>query len=110
SYVEPLQHYIMTYTAFSSNGPRIALAQSTDLMHWERLGLAHYALFKHIEFNDVNNKDACMFPLPVRTPHDHIAMAMLHRPLFPGTRPEDTMYADINRRIGDHHECIWISY
>jgi len=27
----------MTYAAFSANGPRIALASSKDLLHWERL-------------------------------------------------------------------------
>ena len=40
TYVEPLERYVMTYTAFSPFGPRIALAFSYDLLHWERLGLA----------------------------------------------------------------------
>jgi predicted GH43/DUF377 family glycosyl hydrolase len=31
TFVEPLQRYIMTYTAFSPKGPRIALAHSKDL-------------------------------------------------------------------------------
>ena len=38
TFVEPLQRYIMTYTAFSPRGPRIALALSADLFHWQRLG------------------------------------------------------------------------
>ncbi len=37
TYVEPLHRYIMTYTAFSPDGPRIALAESEDLIHWKRL-------------------------------------------------------------------------
>lgn len=110
TFVEPLQKYVMTYTAFSADGPRIALATSTDLVHWERLGLANFSSFKKIEFNGVNNKDACMFPMAVESQHNHLSMALLHRPLFPGTKPEDTMRKPINRRIGDHHECIWISY
>jgi len=110
TYVEPLQRYIMTYTAFSAVGPRIALAQSTDLFNWKRLGLADFAPYKNIDFNGIYNKDACMFPLPVNSPHLHTSMAMLHRPLFPGTTPEETKKKPINRRIGDHHECIWISY
>lgn len=110
NYVEPLQRYIMTYTAFSAVGPRIALAQSTDLFNWKRLGLADFAPYKRIDFNGIYNKDACMFPLPVNSPHQHTAMAMLHRPLFPGTDPEETKKMPINRRISDHHECIWISY
>lgn len=111
TFVVPLQRYIMTYTAFSPAGPRIALAQSTDLLHWKRLGLAHFAPYKLIDFNGINNKDACMFPLPVSSPHQHTAaMAMLHRPLFYSTSPEETKHKPVNRRIGDHHECIWISY
>ena len=38
TFVEPLQRYLMTYTAFSSAGPRIALAISEDLFHWKRWG------------------------------------------------------------------------
>jgi predicted GH43/DUF377 family glycosyl hydrolase len=40
TFVEPLRHYLMIYTALSSRGPRIALAISEDLFHWERIGLA----------------------------------------------------------------------
>src|ERR1035441_2460553 len=35
AFVEPLQRYLMTYTAFSSQGPRIAFAISADLFHWQ---------------------------------------------------------------------------
>ena len=49
TYVEPLQRYIMSYTAFSPSGPRIAFAQSEDLLHWKRLGLATYAHLHGIE-------------------------------------------------------------
>ncbi len=31
TYVEPLHRYIMSYTAFSAHGPRIAFAESEDL-------------------------------------------------------------------------------
>ena len=37
TFVEPLRSYVMTYTAFSPAGPRIALAGSKDLFHWQRL-------------------------------------------------------------------------
>src|SRR6202158_656177 len=40
TFIEPLQRFVMTYTAYSSRGPRIALAISDDLLHWERMGLA----------------------------------------------------------------------
>ena len=42
SFVEPLGRYVMTYTAFSVAGPRIALAISEDLFRWQRLGLANF--------------------------------------------------------------------
>ncbi len=38
AYVEPLQHFVMTYTAFSRRGPRIAIAVSDDLLHWAGSG------------------------------------------------------------------------
>src|SRR5580700_341615 len=40
TFVESIQRYVMTYTALSSIGPRIAVAMSDDLLHWKRLGLA----------------------------------------------------------------------
>ncbi|MET4081968.1 putative GH43/DUF377 family glycosyl hydrolase [Pedobacter sp. UYP30] len=110
TFVKPLNSYIMTYTAFSSFGPRIAMAVSADLLHWQRLGLAKFAKYKDIEFNGVNNKDACIFPSALISPHGHNSIVMLHRPLFPGTLPEQIVKAPDNRRVRDHHECIWISY
>lgn len=110
TYVEPLDHYVMTYTAFSPNGPRIALAQSKDLMKWERLGLAMYSPYEGIAFNGINNKDACLFPLAVPSPHGHRSLGMLHRPLFPGTRPEEKQQKPWDKEIHKHHECIWLSY
>lgn len=110
TYVEPLDRYIMTYTAFSDDGPHIALAQSNDLFHWERLGLATYSPYENIQFNGINNKDACLFPLAVPSPHGHASLGMLHRPLFPGTRPEEKMQQSWDKEINKHHECIWLSY
>ncbi len=110
TYVEPLEHYLMTYTAFSADGPRIAMAQSKDLLHWERLGLADFSPYEHIAFNGINNKDACLFPCAVPSPHGHRSLGMLHRPLFPGTRPEDKVHKPWDAEIDTHHESIWLSY
>lgn len=109
SYVEPLQHYIMTYTAFGPNGPRIAVARSKDLFKWERLGLVKYLPYKHIDFNGVNNKDAAIFPVAIPSPNGHTSLGMLHRPLFPGTTPEENVKHQ-GRTIDSHKESIWISY
>ncbi len=110
TYVEPLEHYMMTYTAFGPDGPRIAMAQSKDLFHWERLGLVTYSPYEHIEFNGINNKDACLFPLAVPSPHGHGSLGMLHRPLFPGTRPEEIVHKPWDKEIDLHRESIWLSY
>lgn len=110
TYVEAVEHYIMTYTAFGPNGPRIAMARSKDLFNWERMGLVRYILYKPIDFNNVNDKDASFFPIALPSPHNHKSIAMLHRPLFPDTIPEETVKLDEGRDIDKHKESIWISY
>ena len=37
-------------------------------------------------------------------------MGILHRPLFPGTRPEETTCQAESRKVDLDHESIWISY
>ncbi len=110
SFVVPLQRYVMTYTAYSPDGPRIALALSKDLFHWQRLGLASFRPYNGIEFHGVDNKDASVFPMAIPDPSGKPALAILHRPLFPGTRPEETVCALADRAVDLHRESIWISY
>jgi beta-1,2-mannobiose phosphorylase / 1,2-beta-oligomannan phosphorylase len=110
TYVEPLQSYLMTYTALSRNGPRIAIAVSRDLFHWKRLGLATFAPLGGIDFVNVDNKDACIFPVPIPNHQGKLQLGMLHRPLFPGTRPEQTALRDDYERVDTDRESIWISY
>ena len=83
TFVEPLQRYVMTYTALSPKGPRIALAMSEDLFHWERLGLAIFMPYEGVDFNNVANKDALLFPVAICDPDGQPAMALIHRPLSP---------------------------
>jgi len=90
TFVEPLQRYLMSYAAFSARGPRIALAISEDLFHWKRLGLATFGPYQGIEFANVDDKDASLFPVAIPNPSGHPELAIIHRPLFPGTRPEET--------------------
>jgi predicted GH43/DUF377 family glycosyl hydrolase len=107
---QDIKRYVMTYTALSPKGPRIALAVSEDLFHWERLGLATFCSFNGIEFDGVDDKDASVFPVAIPDPSGKPAMAILHRPLFPGTRPEETVCALADRVVDLHRESIWISY
>jgi len=110
TYVEPLRRYVMTYTAFSPEGPRIALAVSKDLFTWRRLGLASFVPYDGIEFNGVDNKDATGFPLAVPNPSGQLELAILHRPFFPGTAPDELVEMDGDRDVDLHRESIWISY
>jgi predicted GH43/DUF377 family glycosyl hydrolase len=110
TFVEPLQRYVMTYTAFSDRGPRIALALSKDLFHWERLGLATFGPYKDVQFSDVDDKDASLFPVAIPNPAGNPELAIIHRPLFPGTRPEETACQAARRELDIDRESIWISY
>jgi len=110
TFVEPLQRYVMTYTAFSPKGPRIAMAISEDLFHWQRLGLATFSPYHGIELDEVDDKDASLFPVAIPNPSGYPEVAILHRPLFPGTRPEETACRPASRELDLDRESIWISY
>lgn len=109
-YVEPLHRYIMSYTAFSAHGPRIAFAESEDLLHWHRLGLATYAHWHGIDLCNVDDKDASLFPVAIPNSCGQLELGMLHRPLFPGTRPEETARWPAKRLLDLEKESIWITY
>src|ERR1035437_4665040 len=110
TFVETLQRYVMTYTAFSPRGPRIALAVSENLFHWQRLGLAAFSTYHGIELDDVDDKEASLFPVAIPNPSGQPELAILHRPLFPGTRPEETAWRPASRELDLDRESIWISY
>jgi predicted GH43/DUF377 family glycosyl hydrolase len=80
TYVEPLKHYVMSYTAYSAQGPRIALASSEDLFHWKRLGLVTFDPYGKIEFDGIDNKDASVFPIAIPDPSGEPALALFHFP------------------------------
>ncbi len=110
TFVVPLQRYVMTYTALSRQGPRIALAISEDLFHWRRIGLVTFAPYAGIDFVHVDNKDASVFPVAIPNHAGKLQLAILHRPLFPGTRPEEILRQATSRPVDLDHESIWISY
>lgn len=110
TFVERFGRYVMTYTAYSPIGPRIAFAESEDLFHWTRLGLATFAPYRGIDFVHVDNKDASLFPVAIPNHAGKLQLAILHRPLFPGTRPEEMSREAKPRLVDLDHESIWISY
>jgi predicted GH43/DUF377 family glycosyl hydrolase len=109
-YLEPRREYVMTYTAFGRRGPRIAIAISEDLFHWRRVGLAQFRPYHGIAFEGVDDKDASVFPALIQDPLGRPALAMVHRPLFPGTRPEEKAKRSASAKLDPDHECMWISY
>jgi predicted GH43/DUF377 family glycosyl hydrolase len=110
TFMEPFGRYVMTYTAYSPVGPRIALAESEDLLRWTRLGLATFAPYRGIDFVHVDNKDASLFPVAIPNHAGKLQLAVIHRPLFPGTRPEETARQAKPRLVDLDRESIWISY
>ena len=109
TFVERIQRYVMTYTAFSPLGPRIAVAVSEDLFHWDRKGLVVFEPYRGLDFVHVDNKDASLFPVAIPNHAGKLQMALIHRPLFPGTRPEETVGRTAVPEDPEH-ESIWISY
>lgn len=110
TYMESLKQYLMTYTAFSQIGPRIAFAVSEDLFHWKRLGLANFESFNGVDFAHVDDKDASLFPIEIPNHRGKMQMAIIHRPLFPDSRPEETALKADLRKVDLNKESIWISY
>ena len=80
------------------------------MFHWKRLGLATFDPYQGIDFVHVDNKDASLFPVAIPNHAGKMQMALLHRPLFPGTRPEETACHPASREVDLDHESIWISY
>ncbi len=127
--VEPFGQYVMTYTAFSAKGPRIALASSRDLITWERHGLVRFSPTGPIDFNATDNKDSVVFPTILADPRDNApSIALIHRPVFPSQewRPMEELRAHAKlaqpaekprsaaeaqaHRVRLHHQSVWISY
>ncbi len=110
TFVLPLRKYVMAYAAYSSQGPRIALAVSEDLFHWRRLGLAKFGPCQGVAFAGVDDKDASVFPVAIPNPSGNAELALVHRPLFDGTRPEETVLHAGPRTVDPDRESMWISY
>jgi predicted GH43/DUF377 family glycosyl hydrolase len=104
--------WAMAYTAYGPFGPRIALAVSTDLADWRRLGPVSFTWEPELgaDFNLYPNKDAAFFPEPVTAPDGTRAFALLHRPFYDlwSVLPEAPTV--LPRGIEDDRPSIWVSY
>jgi predicted GH43/DUF377 family glycosyl hydrolase len=66
TWVEELERYVVAYTAYSRNGPGVALATTTDFRSFERLGLVMQP----------EDKDAALLPRRIDG-----SFALIHRPV-----------------------------
>ena len=78
TFVSALDCYLLCYTAFGLDGPRIAVAFSKDGYKWHRLGLLsipeEFGLAK-------DDKDAAFFPDVIVSPSGTLSLALFHRPM-----------------------------
>jgi predicted GH43/DUF377 family glycosyl hydrolase len=79
TFIVALDRYVMAYTAFGPDGPRIAVAISVDGLTWQRLGLADFSA-PGLPCGD--DKDGAFFPEPVRSPAGVLSIAFYHRPML----------------------------
>src|SRR5579864_2902779 len=79
TFIPALDQYVMAYTAFGPQGPRIALALSDDGYTWTRLGKL---IFDKPGMHIGDDKDCAFFPEPVRSPAGVMSIAFYHRPML----------------------------
>lgn len=105
TYIDTLNMYVMAYSAWGTQGARVALAHSTDLQTWHRLGLIDFEPHRdrvyRVDFDHYYNKDGMLFPEPVTAPDGRTALALLHRPVYGSHIPDG---------VTDPRPAIWISY
>ncbi len=112
TFVAALGLHVMTYVAYGPLGPRTAVATSSDLRTWSRLGPVLYGYDDALDcdLNLYPNKDTVFFPEPVLAPDGTESLAVLHRPMWdlgeivPGE--SDAPPTD----LPDHRGSIWIAF
>ena len=78
TFVPVLDGYLMAYTAFGPDGPRMAVAFSKDAYH----GSAWLGPVRRHRDVVGDDKDAAFFPEPVLSPSGRKSLAFYHRPML----------------------------
>jgi len=112
TFIPVLGLHVMTYVAYGPLGPRTAIATSSDLREWTRLGpaLFDYDDSLDMDLNLFHNKDTVFFPEPVTAPDGTESLAVLHRPMWDlgETKPGEGIR--VPHGVPDDRQSIWISY
>ena len=112
TFVPHLDVYVMAYAAYGPYSARVALAVSDDLKSWRRLGPAAFGYDPALraDLNLYPNKDAFVFPEPVRDPEGDLALALLHRPTWDlaWAKAGETTY--LPDGVDDPRPGMWVSY
>ncbi|MET0735390.1 MAG: glycosidase, partial [Microbacterium sp.] len=112
TWIEALGLHVMTYVAYGPLGPRTALAVSTDLREWRRLGpvLFEYVDELDIDLNLFHNTDSVFFPEQVTGPDGVRCFAALHRPMWDLGETKAGQGVVLPAGTTDPRQSIWISY
>ena len=113
TYVAALGAYVMAYVAYSSSGPRAALAISQDLYDWKRLGLLKLTPHHGADMNIYGNKDAMLFPEPIVAPDGRLSLVLMHRPMYEvwvGEALEHHQSAPLPPYVVRDFWTVWLSY
>ncbi|HEY7122964.1 MAG TPA: hypothetical protein VH540_03335 [Ktedonobacterales bacterium] len=110
TYLRPLDLYVMTYTAYTLLGPRIALAISHDLFAWQRLGLLRFAPGCPVDFSSYGNKDGLFFPDVLTDEHGHQSLALMHRPTYQVAQADGTVHLIVPPGVMERRQSLWMSH
>ncbi|WP_291042749.1 glycosidase [Herbiconiux sp.] len=112
TFIPDLGLHVMTYVAYGPLGPRTAIAVSSDLRSWQRLGPVTFSYDDEldIDLGLFHNKDTVFFPTPVAAPDGTLSFAVLHRPMWDLGETKPGEGVRLPAGITDERQSIWISY
>jgi predicted GH43/DUF377 family glycosyl hydrolase len=112
TFIPRLGLHVMTYVAYGPLGPRTAVAVSSDLREWRRLGpaLFEYDDALDMDLNLFHNKDTVFFPEPVTSPSGVESFAVLHRPMWDLGETKPGEGVRVPAGVEDTRQSIWIAY
>jgi predicted GH43/DUF377 family glycosyl hydrolase len=112
TFIPSLGLHVMTYVAYGPLGPKPALAVSSDLREWRRLGPLHFEYQPDLD-TDLNlfpNKDTVFYPEPVSGPDGEPSYAMLHRPMWDLGWFREGEGVHLPAGVTDDRPGIWVSF